>query len=313
MVKTTVLGSLCVMAVSCGQGLEVEDPLDESVATQSTLQTPTTYTLWVHGRLTDGMSTRINDPTDFSFWGPSDVDAGINKRAVNWDGRSRIAEQNELIRNALDCYCTGDNWCQVAAYSAGDLQVGYALSLWGGTERVKRVAQMGADGTCASLDAGTQTGWNIDWVGVAAGAAGGSELADEFSGTADPLVDDLVTTTARSMYDHNQTRGVMFNLFVGAGGTWYSGTLPGEDDGVVAYHSSGGMAGAAGSALCNPGNWWCPALQLGTKASGTKKKWANHSVAFRDDAEAYVHQLGGPWGGLVGRLRDYAVVHSPAQ
>ncbi len=262
----------------------------------------TNYSLWVNGRTGGGT---IGNYADFTYWGPASVDAGVNKRAVNWDGRSRIADQAQVVRQALDCFCTGPNWCYVAAHSAGNLMVGYNLALFGGSNRFKKNPNPSSDGSCSNSDGGTQVGWNIKWVNVAAGAAGGSELADFGSwATGEPLVQDLKTTTARALYDHNQTRGRMFYLYAGAKGTLYSGILPGQDDEAVAYHSSGGVSGSSGGAFCNPSDWFCNDLALGTATNeGGRGKWANHSVVFRDDREAYNHYAAGNWGGVIGLVR----------
>ena len=45
---------------------------------------------------------------------------------------------------------------------------------------------------------------------------------------------------------------------------WYpTALLPGQDDEVVAYHSSGGVSGASGASFCNPRDWFCNDLTLG--------------------------------------------------
>jgi hypothetical protein len=148
----------------------------------------TNYSLWIHGR-NPGTATQKGNYSDFSYWGPSSTAAGVNKKAVNWDGRSRIADSNGGIRDALDCYCTGANWCYVAAHSAGNAQIGYALSLYGGSARLKKNATPNSSGVCGNTDGTTQTGWNIKWVDIASGGGGGSELANigEWA-VSDPLV-----------------------------------------------------------------------------------------------------------------------------
>lgn len=263
----------------------------------------TNYSLWINGRTGGGVAGNY---ADFTYWGPAGTAGGVNKKAVNWDGYSRVSDKNHLIRNALDCYCTGPNWCYVAVHSAGNLQIGYALALYGGSARYKKNATPGGDGTCANSDGTTQTGWNIKWVDVAAGAAGGSELANAGDwALSEPLVADLKTATARAMYDHNNTRGKMFYLYAGAKGTLYSGVLPGQDDEAIAYHSSGGISGSGGGSYCNPSDWLCNDLTLGTAAAeGGKAKWTNHSVVFRDNAEAYNHYTNGNWQGTVGLVRQ---------
>ncbi|WP_140630013.1 hypothetical protein [Methylibium rhizosphaerae] len=270
----------------------------------------TNYSLWINGRTGGGV---IGNYADFSYWGPATTEAGINKKAVNWDGRSRISDQNHLVRNALDCYCTGPNWCYVAVHSAGNMMIGYALSMYGGTTRSKKNPVPDSTGVCSnSSDGGTQVGWNIKWVDVAGGAAGGSELADLGDwAVSEPLVSDLKTATARAMYDHNNTRSKWFYMYAGAKGTVYSGALPGQDDEAVAYHSSGGVSGSSGGSYCNPSDWLCNDLTLGTAANqGGRAKWSYHSVMFRDDSETYNHYANGNWGGIVSKVRADMVANA---
>ena len=84
------------------------------------LASATNYTLWINGRTGGGT---IGDYNSFSYWGPSSTAAGVNKKAVNWDGYNSIASQSGHIRDALDCFCTGNNWCYIATHSAGDLMM----------------------------------------------------------------------------------------------------------------------------------------------------------------------------------------------
>jgi hypothetical protein len=262
----------------------------------------TNYSLWIHGR--NGGSTQRGNYADFSYWGPSSTAAGINKKAVNWLGTQRISVENFRVRDALDCFCTGANWCYIAAHSAGNLQIGYALSMYGGSARYKKNAVPNSTGVCGNTDGTTQVGWNIKWVDVASGAGGGSELADHGDwASSDPLTSDLVTNTARAMYNHNTTRAKWFYMFAGSKGTAYSGILPGQDDEAVAYHSTGGVAGKGG--FCNPGDWFCDGtLNTGTAAtSNGVAKWSYHTVELRDDGEAYDHYAAGNWAGIVGPVR----------
>jgi hypothetical protein len=271
----------------------------------------TNYSLWINGR---SNSTAVSgNHADFTYWGPASTAAGVNKKSVNWDGYNRISDQNYRVRDALDCYCTGTNWCYVAAHSAGNLQIGYALSLYGGSARPVQNATPNAAGQCgAATSGGTQTGWNIKWVDVAAGAAGGSELSNAGSwALSEPLVSDLKTTTARAMYDHNQTRSKTFYMFAGSQGALQSSILPGQDDQAVAYHSAGGVSGSGGAGYCNPSDWFCNDLTLGTAVNeGGVAKWANHTVAFRDDAQSLNHYTNGNWGGVVSKVRGDMVTYA---
>lgn len=279
-----------------------------SVTAVSSLANAANYTLWVNGRTGGGV---VGNYASFTYWGPDTTAAGVNKKSVNWDGYNSIASQNGKIRDALDCFCTGSNWCYIASHSAGDLMIGYTLANYGSSSRTKRNASPNSAGVCSATDGSVQTGWNIKWVRAASGAGGGSELSDVGSWTtSEPLVADLKTTTARAMYNHNNTANVMFHMYAGAKGTAYSGILPGQDDEVVAYHSTGGMSGTSGGSFCNPSDWFCNDLTLGIAAAeGGKAKWTNHSVVFRDDAEAYNHYGAGNWQGIIGVVRQ-AVVNS---
>ncbi|HEY0064924.1 MAG TPA: hypothetical protein VGC21_22590 [Telluria sp.] len=277
-----------------------------SLSAASSIASAANYTLWINGRTGGGV---VGDYGSFSYWGPASTAGGVNKKAVNWDGYNSIASQNDKIRNALDCFCTGSNWCYVATHSAGDLMLGYTLANYGGSSRMKKNAVAGSGGVCSNSDGSAQTGWNIKWVRTASGAAGGTELADAGSwALSEPLVKDLKTSTARAMYNHSSTRSVWFYMYAGAKGTAYSGILPGQDDEVVAYHSTGGVAGSSGGAYCNPSDWFCNDLTMGTAANeGGSAKWGYHSVVFRDDAEAYNHYASGNWQGIVGVVRNAMV------
>ena len=262
----------------------------------------TNYSLWIHGK--NGGGTQAGNYTDFSNWGPASTAAGVNKKAVNWDGRQKISVENFRIRDALDCFCTGTNWCYIAVHSAGNLQIGYALSMYGGSARYKKNAVPNSTGVCGNTDGTTQVGWNIKWVDVASGAGGGSELADNGEwATSDAIVGDLTTSTARSMYNHNTTPSKWFYMFAASKGTAYSGMLPGQDDEAVAYHSTGGVSVKGG--FCNPGDWFCDGtLNTGTAAtSNGKAKWSYHTVQFRDDGENHDHYQNGNWENIVGVVR----------
>ncbi len=261
----------------------------------------TNYSLWINGRTGGGA---IGNYNDFTYFGPNATPAGVNKKSVNWDGRSGVAAQSGIIRNALDCFCTGNNWCYVAVHSAGDMLIGYTLANYGGMWRPVTNAQPNASGVCTA-GTGRQTGWNIKWVRVAAGSAGGSELADIGAWTtSEPMVQQHKVSTARALYNHNDTKNIWFYRYAGAAGTLYSFVLPGQDDEVVAYHSAGGVSGSGGGTFCNPGDWFCNDLRTGSGPNqGGRAKWSFHSVVFRDDGEDYGHYTGRNWGGITALVR----------
>lgn len=285
---------------------------DDSGRTEGAVSGGRLSVLWVHGRWTDGTGPSvIGNYEDFLYWGSSDVDAGVNKKAVNWGGEDRLSLSNLYVRRAFDCYCTGDNWCVITGHSTGDLQIGYALSLYGQSERQVTDGAPDGSGRCGETGR-TQRGWNIKWVSVAGGAAGGSELADmgEWA-VSDSVTGDLRTDSARVLYDHNATQGAWVYHFAGANGTVYSGLLPGQDDEVVAYHSAGGMS-RVGS-FCNPGDWFCGDTLAMDEAASPKKriaKWDHHTMYLRDDGEYYGHFAEESWGGIVAPLREDTVYYA---
>jgi hypothetical protein len=270
----------------------------------STTAQATNYSLWINGR---SNSAQVGNYNDFSYWGPAATAGGVNKKAVNWDGYNSIANQNGVVRNALDCFCTGSNWCYIATHSTGDLMLGYTLAMYGGSARAIKAPTPAANGTCSNASSAntTQTGWNIKWVNAAGGAAGGTTLADVGSLVlSEPIVSDLKTSTARALYDHNNTRGTTFYMFAGAKGTLYSAILVGQDDEVIEYHSSGAVSGSTKGNYCNPGDWFCDVLALGTAAnSNGRAKWTNHSVQLRDNGQIYNHYAAGNWGGIIAPMR----------
>src|SRR5690242_2060634 len=56
-----------------------------------------TYTLWIHG-LDPNNTRKAGDYADWSYWGDPSQAAGSNPRAVNWDGTSRVSENNGTVR-----------------------------------------------------------------------------------------------------------------------------------------------------------------------------------------------------------------------
>ena len=116
----------------------------------------TNYTLWINGR---SNSATPGNHADFRYWGPATTAAGVNKKSVNWDGYNSIANTNARVRDALDCYCTGNNWCYIAAHSAGNLQIGYSLALFGTSTRSIKTRSHCAYSTVGSDN--TDMSWSV--------------------------------------------------------------------------------------------------------------------------------------------------------
>jgi hypothetical protein len=244
----------------------------------------TTTTLYIHGRNPDGL------PAGWSYW--LTQRPGVNAVPVNWVGTDPIGQTNATIRNALDTYCTGNNWCYVACHSAGCAQIGYAIADYGTT-------------------AGVDT-WNIYWIAAAGSAEGGSELADlgMFFGGPLPLDMDLQTTVMRQMYDHDSTDGIVHWMFAGSGYSDFhpelnadGAILPGDDDLAVAYHSSCGVnntAYASTIAWCNSTDLFCSgnSVNLGTQSY----LWQDHVIEYLDTEGAYSHFIADSNAGICSRM-----------
>jgi hypothetical protein len=308
----TLVGVALSLVVGCvAPGFDAEGVEDTTAGRDDALVGERT-TLWIHGR-SAGAPTTVGAYDDFGYWGPGADATGVAPVAVGWGGVERIATSNGAVRDALDCFCTGERACYVAAHSAGESQIGYALANYGDSERPVTDGVPDAKGRCAPTGE-VQTGWSVLWVDVAAGAAGGSELGDLGSwAVGDPLAADMQVATARTAYDHNETRGVTFYRFAGARGKAYAALLPGQDDGTVSYHSAGGLA--LPGAFCNPGDPFCDdTLRYGDEGSWRGDeyvpKWAGHVVYYRDDAEQHNHFTKGAWGGIVSEVRADVAAHA---
>ena len=65
------------------------------------------------------------------------------------------------------------------------------------------------------------------------------------------------------------------------------------------------MSGTSGAAYCNPSDWFCNDLTMGTAANeGGSAKWSWHSVTFRDNNEQYNHYTNSAWQGTVSLVRQ---------
>lgn len=178
---------------------------------------------------------------EFGFW------AGEETWDLYVDQTASLSTAVATLKSSLDQLCTGGNSCYVFTYSQGG-------------------------GIVSKLFSDYSTAWNIVWVAVAANNEGGSELS-----SADWLAELVLGCSYASRvrpgdnritgWNHNDTNGKTIKNFggdIGAGhALWWvtSGLLPGDDDGVVAFHSAGAFTAVVSSTdLC----------------AGTK--WSNHSI-----------------------------------
>jgi pimeloyl-ACP methyl ester carboxylesterase len=182
--------------------------------------------VYVHGRTESGWSGGFRAPTGYKT-----LDLRYNGTTAT------LAQANVGVTAELRKRCSGGNVCVVVAHSNGTLQVG----------RTVATAPDAIDG--------------LLYVEATGAAMGGSELIDS-CGLAKLIgqscypngVDATLTVTAaRAAFDHN-SHVPWYHL---AGNTdfrnrmWWltAAMLPGNDDGVVAYHSALGCANAGSQTL----------------------------------------------------------------
>jgi hypothetical protein len=213
----------------------------------------------------------------------SDSPNGGSKNMGYWSGETTInasvdqaqgslsTAANNFKNNYLEVYCknTGD-MCSIYGYSAGDLILGYAL-------------------------AHTSYSYNIDYVTMTAGAAGGSNLASSVLAkvAACQFAGNLTESAARGAYTHDSgyNSGTTIYRLGGnrhflSGASCVAGTiinyltfnfqstcLQSHNDGAVAYHSSGAYQGSTGS---DKTYFW-----RSTDASGTH--WYSHASYWTAD------------------------------
>ena len=164
---------------------------------------------------------------------------------VGWKANQEDWRYNPVIRTTwiFDQYCRGSKDCTVICHSTGCPIVGKALSVYGKNNRwskIKRVIALGS-------------------------AEGGSELGAYWDNAR-----FISPSSVRAAYDHNVTRNVRFYSVQGYDGNIASWKLPGQDDGVVAYHSACGYSSVVSATKCKgakKGPFW---------KRKTVKNWANH-------------------------------------
>lgn len=209
--------------------------------------------VYVHGKGTNTYQRGLSQ--DYGYWGGyATANVSGAKAAWNWDGDSEVITNNAVV----SAYSTAlPSKSVVRCHSAGCLITARAIYLYG-TGKFSRVV-------------------------AAASAEGGSELASigSLGGAIGGLNNSLRPNVARS-FTHNATVAT----YHGGGSnssavpTWglllspvTSTTLPGEDDGAVAYHSSLGKATTgtwcdSDSAWWNPASYGCIAWNKGMQYTG---------------------------------------------
>ncbi|MFO0675376.1 MAG: hypothetical protein U0169_02505 [Polyangiaceae bacterium] len=189
---------------------------------------PTKWVAYLHGRGEDGWGGEFRAPAG---WGT--VDIRYNATTAT------LAEANVGVTKALRDVCTNGNQCVIVAYSNGTMQAGRSLD----------IAPDLADGVLYVESGGAAIGGSelvsLCGVGTVLGAVSGWDIC--YPNGVDAT---LSVSGARAAFDHNS---VVPWYHVGGNTNWLNrmwyvtaAILPGDDDGVVAFHSAFGCR-ASGS------------------------------------------------------------------
>ncbi|MCA9614778.1 MAG: hypothetical protein KC586_18605 [Myxococcales bacterium] len=184
-------------------------------------------------------------------WINTHVDVWADQR---YDHQQAVAS----FKAVLDQHCMGTNWCYVMAYSNGGAVVTEAMSVYGSR-------------------------WpRLSWAFTTAGNQGGSELADlswmsELFGGCDMADEIAPSVHRRPGFNHNAMPAPVYNVG-GDGWCWGCGAgathaiLPGNDDGVVAPHST-----------------WSYSSRGSYDHGCQSTQWSNHYTAYRCDGVGEDH------------------------
>jgi len=243
--KTLTISCLLFLGFGCG--------VDEAVLLQNVERddrVATHYAIHVGGVCSTDYLVGKGRGVLGEFENVVSVNARVNQRTT-------MAAATSDLRDVLDDYCTGEDWCTVFTFSNGGALISRALSFYGDD-------------------------WNILNVVATASNEGGSELsrwgrAGEIFTSCD-MLDAVSPTDHRSGWNHHDTAGAIFYMVAGykCMAPWIQCLLlPGEDDGAVAYHSAGGMSDVFST----------------TELCGDEPRYSNHEVAFCDGFRKTHYQM----------------------
>ena len=209
--------------------------------------------IYVHGFSLINDNSACHDQTECEYWPePAADDYAI----VGYDGRrdpfAAIPSSGSVrLLQLLNKYCRADQGqtCRIVSDSMGGLTTAGVVSQYNnsGTYNIlysNQIVSAEGGSEIANLgDLGVEILTNVFGLGAIPGV-------DELEVSRDGI-DALATARARGGFDHNRNNGVLFyhvaanrsNIFAGP---W----LPGEDDTLVAYHSSCGYRQIAAFNVC---------------------------------------------------------------
>jgi hypothetical protein len=264
-------------------------------------------TIYVHGWTpADRQLSQCNDQQTCKYWKESLDGKTVH---VGWGSATEIWYEQpvQTAKGIFDKYCRASS-CSIICHSTGCPITAKALDVYG-TEYVGSTVYQqtcgnqygtttalvsscpnyapGVPCTCRAISTtSTIRRWKIDRVLALGSAEGGSELGAGVS--VDLLLKVygydtgysmtrayLLPDTVRAQYDHHDTAGVPFFMVAGYNGSAASAVLPGQDDGVVAYHSACAYSKVFSATQCSS-DWEWVYKGWGVYVMREVSQWTNH-------------------------------------
>lgn len=236
------------------------------------------YVIYAHGWTFQGRDlSSCNGQTSCSYW-KNQAYSG-NVRHIGWNtGADWRTQGVSQAVTTLNNYCRKDrgDYCRIICHSTGCPIVGKTLDLYGKSFNVTRVLTVG------SAEGGSELGSLGNFVASILATA----VAETFTfGGANlniipaPSCLNITPENVRNAYDHNDTAGTPFLHVAGYNGSFgASAQLPGQDDGVVAFHSACGYNRVFGATQCSNDWYWASKCSWGVcvPVMRTAGQWTNH-------------------------------------
>ncbi|HEX2872981.1 MAG TPA: hypothetical protein VHP33_17085 [Polyangiaceae bacterium] len=229
--------------------------------------------IYAHGWLPGGndLSWANNTSSSSGYpWG-SMPSGAVN---IAWNTGANWTQAIANAKTTLDARCSraAGQSCTVVCHSTGCPITAAALDIHGTSGgvprwRINRVLTLG------SAEGGTELASTGAMANVVASIWGGSVVT--------PSVSYLSPSYVRGAYDHNDTAGSAFFHVAGYDGGSYgsAGLLPGQDDGVVPFHSACGYVKVFSATQCSNDWEWVRKTSWGVPYYVMREvaRWTNHT------------------------------------
>jgi hypothetical protein len=199
--------------------------------------------IFVHGMSLINSNESCQDQTECSeYW--DEIPQGIDHVFVGYDGRrnpfaSAPTAGSVRLLEMLNRYCRADQGqsCRIVAESLGGFTTAGTIAMYNqsGLYNILYSTQIvSAEGGSEIANLGDTA---IEILKFVFGL-GDNQIAAAIEQSRD-AIDALVTSSARGLFDHNQNNDTIFYHVAARKSIWIAEPfLPGEDDTLVAFHSS---------------------------------------------------------------------------